>query len=52
MRLSAQIIGDLGRIMAETKRRPVFIVGDLHGFPDSAGPTVVPFEAAAARSAR
>jgi len=38
-----------GRIVAETKRRPLFLVGALHGFDErSPNPSVVPIETAAA----
>ncbi len=44
------VLGEyIGRIVAETKRRPLFLVGTLHGFEDhTAGPVVVPLETAAA----
>ena len=44
------VLGEyIGRIVAETKRRPLFLVGALHGFDErGAGPSVVPIESAAA----
>ncbi|BBN90752.1 glycosyltransferase family 2 protein [Azospira sp. I09] len=44
------VLGEyIGRIVAETKRRPLFLVGALHGFEDrNVGPTVVPLETASA----
>jgi glycosyltransferase involved in cell wall biosynthesis len=44
------VLGEyIGRIVAETKRRPLFLVGALHGFAErGAGPSVVPIESAAA----
>ena len=44
------VLGEyIGRIVAETKRRPLFLVGALYGFEDrSTGPTVVPLETASA----
>ncbi len=44
------VLGEyIGRIVAETKRRPLFLVGGLHGFDDrGAGPSVVHLETASA----
>lgn len=44
------VLGEyIGRIVAETKRRPLFLVGALHGFDErGAGPSVVHLETAAA----
>lgn len=44
------VLGEyIGRIVAETKRRPLFLVGALHGFDDrGAGPSVVHLETAVA----
>ena len=44
------VLGEyIGRIVAETKRRPLFLVGALHGFDErGAGPSVVQLETAAA----
>lgn len=44
------VLGEyIGRIVTETKRRPLFLVGALHGFETrSAGAAVVPLETAAA----
>ncbi len=44
------VLGEyIGRLVAETKRRPLFIVGALHGFADRhPAPSVVPIETAAA----
>lgn len=42
------VLGEyIGRIVAETKRRPLFLVGALHGFDDRRGTPVVPIETAA-----
>lgn len=48
--ISIGVLGEyIGRIVAETKRRPLFLVGALHGFEDrNVGPTVVPLETASA----
>lgn len=42
------VLGEyLGRIVSETKRRPLFLVSSLHGFEDASGrPVVVPIETA------
>ena len=44
------VLGEyIGRMFAETKRRPLFLVGALHGFDGrGAGPSVVQIETAAA----
>jgi glycosyltransferase involved in cell wall biosynthesis len=44
------VLGEyIGRIVAETKRRPLFLVGALHGFDEhGSGPSVVNIETAAA----
>ena len=46
---SGHVANYIGRIVAETKRRPLFLVGALHGFDErSPNPSVVPIETAAA----
>ena len=44
------VLGEyIGRIVAETKRRPLFLVGQLHGFDErGAGPSVIHLDTAAA----
>lgn len=43
------VLGEyIGRIVAETKRRPLFLVGSLYGFDSRTGAPVVPIEHAAA----
>lgn len=43
------VLGEyIGRIVAETKRRPLFLVGALHGFDGRTGAPVVSIEQAAA----
>jgi glycosyltransferase involved in cell wall biosynthesis len=44
------ILGEyLGRVISETKRRPLFLVATLHGFDERGGPAVIPYRRAAAR---
>ena len=43
------VLGEyIGRMVAETKRRPIYLVGELHGFEGRSGAPVVPIEHAAA----
>ncbi len=47
------IMGEyVGRIVSESKRRPLFLVANLHGFSETGAPTVVPYETIAARASR
>ena len=39
------IMGEyVGRIVSESKRRPLFLVANLHGFSETGAPTIVPHE--------
>ena len=47
------IMGEyVGRLVSESKRRPLFLVANLHGFSESGTPTVIPYETVAARASR
>ncbi|MHB8699236.1 MAG: glycosyltransferase family 2 protein [Sulfuricaulis sp.] len=47
------ILGEyVGRIVSESKRRPLFLVANLHGFSETGASTVIQYETIAARASR